>query len=154
MRLALVVSVAAAVLVLAAPAAARIVVQGGIAGLSLHMTMAEVKAKLGTPTKVRRGRNEFGRYTEIVYPRVTVSFQGGVRATGFRTFSRVERTAKGIGVGSTVAAVKAKVAHVACRTESGFRHCFVGKFLPGRVVTDFRIRHGRVASITLGYVLD
>jgi hypothetical protein len=154
MRLALVVSVAAAVLVLAAPADARIVVQRGIAGLRLHMTLAQVKARLGTPTKVRRGKNEFGRFKEVVYPRVTVSFQGGGRATGFRTSSRMERTAKGIGVGSTEAGVRAKIAHVICRTESGFRHCFVGRFLPGRVVTDFRIRHGRVASITLGYVLD
>ncbi len=154
MRLTPIVSVAVVVLVLASPVEARVVVQHGMAGLRLHTTMAQVKAKLGTPTKVRRGRNEFGRYTEFVYPRVTVSFQGGVRATGFRTSSRVERTAQGIGVGSTEAAVKAKVARVVCRTESGFRHCFVGRFLPGRVVTDFRIRHGRVASITLGYVLD
>jgi hypothetical protein len=44
---------------------------------------------------------------------------------------------------------------VRCRTESGgFRHCWVGRFLPGRVVTDFRVRSGRVASVLIGYVLD
>jgi hypothetical protein len=85
---------------------------------------------------------------------VTVSFQAGSRATGLRTTSRLERTARGVGVGSTEAQVKAGVAGVRCRTESGFRRCFVGRFLPGRLVTDFDIRNGRVSSVVVGYVLD
>jgi hypothetical protein len=46
------------------------------------------------------------------------------------------------------------VAGVRCRTESGFRHCFVGRFLPGRRVTDFRIRRGHVTSVQVAFVLD
>jgi hypothetical protein len=84
----------------------------------------------------------------------TVNFQSGSRATSLRTSSTRERTARGVGPGSTEAQLRARVAGVRCRTESGFRHCWVGRFLPGRVVTDFRIRRGRVASVLVGYVLD
>ncbi len=153
-RLALVLTLFAVALAAAAPAHARIVIQHGIDGVGLRMTKAHVRSKLGTPTRIRSGRNEFGRYVEFVYPRVTVSFQGGSRATGLRTRSPLERTGGGIGVGSTELQVKARVAGVRCRTESGFRHCFVGRFLPGRVVTDFHLRHGRVSSVVVGFVLD
>jgi hypothetical protein len=135
-------------------ATARVVVQHSIAGIELQMTKAEVRERLGRPARVRTGRNDFGRYSEFVYPRVTVSFQSGSLVTGLRTASRLERTRRGVGVGSTEAQVKARVAGVRCRTESGFRHCFVGRFLPGRTVTDFRVRKGRVTSIVVGFVLD
>jgi hypothetical protein len=147
-------AVVAVALAAAAPADARILLQRGIAGVELRMTKTQVRSNLGTPTRIRSGRNEFGRYVEFVYPRVTVSFQGGSRATGLRTRSRLERTRRGIGVGSTEAEVKAKVAGVRCRTESGFRHCFLGRFLPGQVITDFHIRRGRVSSVVVGFVLD
>jgi hypothetical protein len=147
-------AVVVAALAAAAPLDAKILVQRGIAGVQLRMTKAQVRSSLGTPTSIRSGRNEFGRYVQFVYPRVTVSFQGASRATGLRTRSRLERTARGVGVGSTEAEVKAKVAGVHCRTESGFRHCFLGSFLPGRVITDFHIRRGRVSSVVVGFVLD
>jgi hypothetical protein len=153
-RTGLFICLVAAVLVAAGPAAAKIEIQRGMAGLELRMTKAQVRAKLGTPTKVRTGKNDFGTFTEFTYPRVVVLFQNSPRATTFRTFSPLERTTRGIGVGSTEAEVKAKVPHVTCRTESSFRHCFVGKFLPGHVVTDFQIRHGKVMSAVVGYVVD
>jgi hypothetical protein len=118
------------------------------------MTKSEVRSKLGRPMGIRSGRNEFGRYVEFLYPRVRVSFQGGLRVTGVRTRSRLERTRRGIGVGSTEAQVKARVAGVRCRTEGGLRRCFIGRFLPGRVITDFNVRNGRVTSIVIGFVLD
>jgi hypothetical protein len=104
--------------------------------------------------RVRAGTNEFGTFRELVYRRVTVTFQTGTHVTGIRTTSLLERTARGIGVGSTKAQVKARVDNVRCANESGFRHCFVGKFLPGRTVTDFRIRNGRVSSVSIGFVID
>jgi hypothetical protein len=147
-------AIVAVALAAAVPADARILLQQGIAGVELRMTRAQVRSNLGTPMRIRSGRNEFGRYVEFVYPRVTVSFQGAARATGLRTRSPLERTARGIGVGSTEAEVKAKVAGARCRTEFGVRHCFVGRFLPGRVITDFHIRRGRVRSVVVGFVLD
>jgi hypothetical protein len=153
-RLALALAVVAAALGAAAPIDARIIVQHGIAGVELRMTKSQVRSKLGRPIGIRRGRNEFGRYVEFLYPRVTVSFQGGLRVTGVRTRSRLERTRRGIGVGSREAQVKARVAGVRCRTEGGLRHCFIGRFLPGRVITDFSIRNGRVTWVVIGFVLD
>jgi hypothetical protein len=148
--------VTASVLALVAvPAgAAKIVIQKGMAGLELRMTKAQVRAQLGAPPKIRTGKNDFGSYTEFVYPRVTVLFQGGSRVTALRTFSRAERTRAGVGVGSTEAQVKAKVAGVTCAREFGARHCYVGKFRPGKKVTDFLMRNGKVTSVVVGFVVD
>ena len=71
-----------------------------------------------------------------------------------RTTSPLEQTASGVGVGSTKAQVKAGVPNVTCKNESGFKHCFVGEFLPGRTVTDFRLRNGRVSAVSIGFVID
>jgi transcription elongation factor GreA len=147
-------TVLAAVLLAAAGTDARVVPQSGIAGVELRMTRAQVRVRLGSPVRVKSGRNEFGSYTNFIYAHVTVMFQSGSRVTALRTSAQGERTVRGVGVGSSEAAVKAKVPGVRCRTEFGSRHCFVGKFLPGRVVTDFRLRKGRVSSIVVGFVLD
>jgi hypothetical protein len=145
---------AAAVLAFAANAQAKIVVQRGIAGVNLRMTKAQVRATLGRPMRARTGTNDFGTFREMIYRRVTVTFQSGPQVTAVRTTSPLELTARGVGVGSTKAQVKARVHNVACRNESGFKHCFVGQFLPGRKVTDFRLRNGRVSSVTIAFVID
>jgi hypothetical protein len=139
----------------ASSARAVIVVQRSIGGVKLQMTKAQVRAKLGRPLRVHVGSNEFGTFTEKVYKRVTVTFQSGDRATNVRTTSPLERTASGVSVGSTTSQVKAAVHNVTCKNESGFKHCFVGAFLPGRTVTDFRLRNnGRVSSVSIGFVID
>jgi hypothetical protein len=144
----------AAGLVASATARATIVPQRGIAGVRLDMTQKQVRAKLGAPPRMRRFRNDFGPVTVFTYPRVVVTFQGHRSVTGLRTTSPLERTPGGVGVGSTEAQVKARVPSVKCRNEFGIRHCYRGFWLPGRVVTDFRIRKGRVSSVTVGYVID
>jgi hypothetical protein len=149
--------VVAAVLVLvlgAGVARAAIVVQHSIGGVALNMTKAQVRAKLGRPMSVHVGSNEFGTFTERVYKRVTVTFQSGDRVTNVRTTSPLEQTARGVGVGSTKSQVKARVHNVTCKNESGFRHCFVGAFLPGHVVTDFRLGGNHVSSVSIGFVID
>ena len=50
--------------------------------------------------------------------------------------------------------VKAKVAGVKCESVSGARHCYLGKFLPGRRIPDFAIRGGRVTAVVVGFVVD
>ena len=128
--------------------------QKSIAGAALHMTRMQVRAALRPPRAVRSGRNEFGRFTTFLYPRVTVTFQGGRRVTGLRTRSALERTPSGVGVGSTEARVKARVPGVDCKTELGARQCVVGVFAPGRVVTAFGIARGHVRSVVVGIVID
>jgi hypothetical protein len=145
----------AAAFLLAAPGAnAVIVVQKGIAGVDVRMTKAQVRAKLGTPKRVENGRNDFGRYTNFVYPRVTVLFQSGSKVTAVRTTSPLERTAVGVGVGATEVKVKAGVPGVRCATLSGARQCVVGVFKPGRVVTVFQMNKGHVGTVVVGIVVD
>ncbi len=148
--------VAVAFLALSATAGATIVPQKSIAGIAPGMSQARVKLILGTPSRVRHGSNDFGAYTQFLYasPALHIVFQGNDAVTSISTASPKERTASGIGVGSTEAQVKAKVAHVVCKTESGFHHCFEGSFLPGKRVTDFRFRAGRVSEVSVGIVID
>ena len=144
----------AAVGTAAAAGEGRVVVQQGIAGLRLGMTQSQVKAKVGLPARVERGRNELGPYTTYRYRTYSVTFFAGPRATQIETRSPRERTARGIGVGSTRAAVRANVAGVRCLIEFGYDHCYVGVWKPGRKITDFAIENGRVARVSIGYVID
>lgn len=147
-------AIVVAALLVAAPAGAAIVPQKGIAGVELRMTKAQVRAKLGAPKRVEKGRNDFGRFTRFLYPRVTVLFQSGAKVTAVRTMSPLERTAAGVGVGATEAKVKARVPGVKCATLSGARQCVVGVFKPGRVITAFQISEGHVSTVVVGIVID
>ena len=152
MRPVLLAAVAAALLLgfAATPARAIIVPQRSIAGVALDMTKAQVRAKLGAPPRVRNGRNDFGVWTQFVYPRVEVTFQGGNAVTGLQTTSPKERTAGGAHVGSTKAQLLARVNGLKCETG----HCFLGSFTAGKRVTDFFLRRGRVTRIVVGFVID
>ena len=143
-----------AVLALPASAGATIVPQQGMAGVRLHMTKAQVRAKLGAPKKTLQGKNDFGPYSTWVYPRVTINFQGRKKVTSMQTLSPLERTASGVGVGSTEARVKAKVPAAKCSTTVGSRQCVVGAFKPGRTVTVFSIKAGKVRAVVVGIVID
>jgi hypothetical protein len=141
-------------LVLAAGASAAIVPNRSIGGVALGQTRAQVRSALGTPLSVRHARNEFGAFTVFRYAQVTVTFQGNAGATGLTTTSRAQRTRKGVGVGSTEAQVKAGVPGVRCQTFAALRHCTLGRELPGRRVTDFVLRRGRVVRVVVGFVID
>jgi len=140
----------------AAPAYALIRPQKGMAGVRLDMTQAQMRAVLGEPTSVRQGFNDFGGYTQFLYPHATtITFQGNQHVTGISTRSRRERTARGVGVGSTENDVVSKVTHSRCDTIANVRTCHVGKFEPGRRVTVFLMsRRGHVSTVTVGFVVD
>jgi hypothetical protein len=146
---------AAAALIAPAPAGALIQIDQGIAGVRLNNTKAEVRAALGTPNRVVNGTNDFGNFTEYRYAgRIFVLFQGRRRVTGVTTRGLGDRTTKGVGVRSREGSVRRKVPGVTCETIIGDRTCHTGTFTAGERVTDFKIRRGRVRSVTVGIVID
>jgi hypothetical protein len=146
----------AAMLLAAAPAHAVIRPQKGMAGVRLGMSQTQMKDTLGDPVRTRQAQNDFGPYTQFIYPHsITVTFQGNRDVTGISTRGRTEKTERGVGVGSSESAVRAKVGHVHCETISGSHTCHVGSFQAGHRVTVFLIsKHGFVVSVTVGFVLD
>ncbi len=135
-------------------AQAKIVLQSSISGIKLGMTRAEVRDRV-EPSKIVRGRNEFGPYTIFQYFRLRVTFQGNDGATAVSTTRWNQETPAGIHVRSTESQLRAAYPGARCRTEFGnFRHCWIGRFEAGRRVTDFRISAGRIRSILIGFVID
>jgi hypothetical protein len=147
---------AGAMLLAATPAAAVIRPQKGMAGVRLDMTQTQMRSVLGAPTRTKQGMNDFGPFTQFVYPHsITVTFQGNRRVTGISTRGRTEKTERGVGVGSPETAVRQKVGHIHCETISGSHMCHVGSFKAGHRVTVFLIsKTGIVKTVTVGFVLD
>jgi hypothetical protein len=147
--------IAFALLLVVVPAAgAAIVVGKGIAGVRLSMTSHQVRQVLGTPPTVHHGHNDFGPFTQYVYPgrRLRVTFQSGNRVTAIATTSKTHKTSAGVGVGSSKSDVQANVAHVHCTGTV----CQVGLSLPGRRVTAFFLNQARtkVVRVLVGFVID
>jgi hypothetical protein len=139
------------------PASAEIVPQQSIAKVELTMTRPEVRAVRGDPRSVEHGTNEFGKYTIFRYWRLRVTFQGNAGATAVFTTRPRQVTSKGIGVGSTVTELRTAYPNARCRREAiDFRHCWTGRFQPGRRVTDYRIgiESHRVLSVLVAFVID
>jgi len=153
-RLGAILAAGLVVLALAGTASSAIVIGRGIGGVALGMGQSAVRAKLGRPTRVVRAKNEFGSYTEFRYRGYTVDFQSNAAVTAVVTTFARERTPAGVGVGSTWSQVRAKVPHVRCQGAPSLGDCHVGDFLPGKTVTDFVFRHGKVGRVVVGFVLD
>ena len=147
-----------ALLAVTAPAGATIVPQRGMLGVKLGDTVREVRARLGAPDGIRFVRNEIiGRQRLYHYGRTVIGFDGARRRAkviNMTTRSRRERLANGVGVGSDKREVMRKVEDVRCPV-SEMWHCYVGRPLPGRRITDFRIGgRGNVTHVTVGRVID
>jgi hypothetical protein len=154
MRLGVLLGASLVALVLAEAASPAIVIGRGIGGVVLGMGQPAVRAKLGQPLRVVHAKNEFGSYTEFRYPGYVVDFQSNVRVTAVLTTLARERTAAGVGVGSAWSQVRAKVPHARCQGVPGLGDCHVGDLLPGKTVTDFVFRHGKVDRVVVGIVVD
>jgi hypothetical protein len=142
---------------LLAPASAGAIIQldRGIAGARLGNTKAQVKKALGQPKRVRNGTNDFGNFTEFLYAgKIRVTFQSGNRVTGVTTKGLGDRTARGVGVRSTLAAVQNRVPGVNCESFGGLTLCQTAEGLPGQRVSVFFVRNGRVTRVTVAFVID
>ena len=122
------------------PAAAAIRPQYGMSRVVLGMTKAQVRAHLGAPIGSGAGR--------FYYARVWVGFRLG-RVTEVTTTRSTERTASGVGVDSSEAAVRAAYPSVVCGSSGGFRRCRLGSGKPGTRATDFLLGHGRVIQVSV-----
>jgi len=121
-------------------AAATIRPQHGMSRVVLGMTKAQVRARLGVPIGTGGGR--------FYYPRVWVGFRLG-RVTEVTTTRPTERTASGVGVDSSEAAVRAAYPSIVCASAGGFRRCRIGSGEPGTRATDFLLGHGRVLQVSV-----
>lgn len=138
-----------------ADAMAMIQIDRGIAGARLGSSRAEVRAALGSPAKTATGTNDFGRWVRYTYAGgVRVFFQGRSEVTSVETTGLGDRTARGVGVGSSEAAVTSRVPGIKCETFETIRSCHTSDLLPGRRVTDFRIVNGKVDRVSVGIVID
>ena len=155
-RIALPLCVALATPLIAASAAsAQVEVDKGIAGARIGNTKAQVHAALGTPTSKKSGKNDFGPFLEERYRGgIVVGYQGAKRVSSVTTTGLGDRTASGVGVGSTESAVKKNVPGVKCQTFVGTRSCHTHEFLAGQRVTDFFLKKGKVTRISVGVVID
>jgi hypothetical protein len=152
-RLALLAAAVLAVsLVAPVTASALIQVDRGIAGARLGNTKAQVRAALGQPRRVVTGNNIFGPFTVFRYAGgVRVTFQSGNRVTAAATTGLGDRTARGVGVGSTRRAVRRRVPGVRCEAVG---ICQTGTGEPGDRITAFFISRGRVFRVSVGIVID
>lgn len=137
-----------------------VIVQRSIRGVQLGMDPARVRELLDrAPDSSRTDPHPIVERTKTwTFGALKVVFDGtkaGARVISVSTTSRVDRTVRGVGVGSSEMTVRRRVSGADCRTEYGYRRCSIGKQVAGEAVTDFSIsRKGRVWRIALSRVLD
>jgi hypothetical protein len=130
-----------------------IVPQVQLAGVHLLMSEPGVRRALGRPRSVKTIDDEIqGSVRRMDYGRTKVYLSATADGTVFSvtTTDRRQKTSGGVGVGSSRATVARKVRGARCTA----RVCVVGTERAGRRVTAFALRDGRVARVTLGFVID
>ena len=154
-RLVLTGAAAAGLLLAGSPSAgAAIVPDVGIKGIKIDQRKSTVIRKLGDPLRTDKGINDFGKWQLLHYPHTfKVTLQNKV-VVQVSTKRAGQRTATGVGVGSTKREVKNGVAGVTCERSPAGLSCHTGDFVGGEVVTVFDFRHGAVTMVTIARVLD
>ncbi len=78
-------------------------------GIRIHNRAWWVVKQMGPPRQVTRGSDDLGRYRILKYPdRFTVKISHSIGTVTISTRSRQPRTTEGIGVGSTLAQLRAE----------------------------------------------
>jgi hypothetical protein len=156
MRIMLGLTVLTASLVTVPIAAAEIVVQKSIAGVQMGVAEAVVVATLGQSSDIDTGTDQItGQPTRTLrYGQTKVTLTGGV-VTLVATTSKAQKTADGVGVGSSEHRLKLKVTHLRCQGAGSLRLCYRGKLLPGKTVTTFSISaKKKVKRVSVALVVD
>jgi hypothetical protein len=141
--------------VLAASAAASIRLNVGIDGVKIGQTPAQVRANLGTPSSVKNGSDQVSSFTIYRYKalKMVIEFRGTVvtiTSTGLG-----DRTATGVGVGSTEARLKAGVKGLTCEAVSpGRRICHTKIGNNGSRTTTFRLTSGKITEVDVAILAD
>jgi hypothetical protein len=134
-----------------------IVPQQSLAGVHLLMSRAGVEHVLGAPKSLKSIPDEIqGTVRRMDYGKTKVYLSATEDGTVFSitTTDRRQKTASGVGVGSSERAIKRGVKAVTCAGPQRLRHCTVGRLLAGQRVTSFVLTKDRVRRITLGFVID
>lgn len=141
----------AALAVVPVVAQAAIVPGRSVAGVQLGATTAQVRATLGAPDA---GSNILN-YRYIARRGLGVYFIAG-KAYEITVVKGPQKTAKGIGIGSTRAAVTTAYPKATCaKAVTGVRtfECTLpGRFAGRATRTVFTTKSGKVSEITVGYV--
>jgi outer membrane protein assembly factor BamE (lipoprotein component of BamABCDE complex) len=132
-------------LTVAAVASAKIVVNQGMFGIKLGQSMSQVRHKLGKPSQVIT----FSSTTTWFYASrdLTVDFRKAPRVVDdMYTTNSKQRTANGVGIGTSEQALKRKVHGLRCHTQADAgTHCLTTTSTAG---TDFHIgAHHKVDSV-------
>ena len=133
-------------LLLAVPAQAEITPGVGIAGVKVEDTQAQVRALHGEPSSTGpSGENTAWHYSALS---LTVIFRPAATAEHVLTLSPTERTATGVGPGSTVAEVQAAYPDITCQQFPDINDCYLLHADEGRTIrTAFLSDTGDPASL-------
>jgi hypothetical protein len=151
-RLVTALAVLAAIFVAAPAAGAAIQLERSIAGITLGMSRSRVISLAGRPDAIRIVPNAVVPFTMYRYGagprRLDITFFGGTRVVEVTTTRPVART-RGVGAGSTLAALRRRVPELRCVTAFGETICSRGD--RGRT-TQFVSVSGRVVSSSVAFV--
>jgi hypothetical protein len=143
------------------PAAGRSIVPGAsIGGIRLAMTRTEVMQRLGRPSATARLRGALGaRELLLSYPQLTVllSYQdANFKVTSVSTTRPSERMSDGIGVGTTMATLKAQFRPIRCDRASPTQEtCQSGNpRKAGSHLTTFFLTRGRISKIAVSLSIN
>lgn len=118
----------------------------GIGPAKLGMSEADVKAKLGQPSKVGPIQGPPGSVGYRYRARKLVVVVYGGQVVAIHTWSRAQRTRSGVGVGTSTSEMRSRLKGEMCYSALGRLVCSVDG---GTALLDFVARHGKVRKVSL-----